>query len=349
MVNSEEPSLKIVIIKVQNWISYIKKHTVTILAMGLLGAVVGVTYAYLKKPEYTAKLSFALEDEKGGGGLGAYAALAGQFGIDLGGSGGGAFAGDNILELMKSRTMVEKTLLLPVKIDNKSITLAQHYINFNDFDEDWNNKVQFPVGANRQHFTQEQDSLLGEFYKELIKRNLYVDKINKKLSIITVNVTTKNQQFSKYFAELLVKNVADFYIDTKTRKSTLNLAILQRQTDSVKRELNQALTGVASSLDVNPNPNPARLVLRVPSQKRQVDVQANTAILTELVKNLEISKLSLRKETPLIQIIDVPIFPLEKTKMGLTKTGIIFSILFILASLCYLSFIRYKNYILLSK
>ncbi|MES2651642.1 MAG: lipopolysaccharide biosynthesis protein [Bacteroidota bacterium] len=343
---SEEPSLRVVINNILSWISYIKKFTALILGIALFGALVGVIYAYLNKPIYTAKLSFALEDEKGGNGLGAYAAIAGQFGLDLGGSGGGVFEGDNLLELMKSRTMVEKTLLTPIKINEKQVTLGQHYIDFNNFKEDWNNKIQFPVGLNRTTFTQEQDSLLGEFHKELIKKCLYVDKINKKLSIITVSVSTKNEKFSKYFAELLVKNVADFYIETKIRKSTLNLAILQRQTDSVKRELNQALAGVASSIDVNPNPNPARQMLRVPSQKRQVDVQANTAILTELVKNLEISKVSLRKETPLIQIIDLPIFPLEKTKMSFIKTGVVFSILFILIGLLYLSFIRYKNYIL---
>lgn len=342
-LTAEEPSLNVVITNFLNWILYIKKYTITILVAALLGVIIGITYAYLKKPHYIAKLSFALEDDKTNSSLGAYAAIAGQFGLDLEGNGGGAFAGDNLLELMKSRTMVEKTLLTPIKINNKQITLAQHYIDFNNFKEDWNNKIQFPVGRDREIFTQEQDSLLGEFHKELIKSSLYVDKINKKLSIITVSVNTKNEKFSKYFAELLVKNVADFYIETKTRKSSLNLAILQRQTDSVKRELNQALAGVASSIDVNPNPNPARQVLRVPSQKRQVDVQANTAILTELEKNLEISKVSLRKETPLIQIIDLPIFPLEKEKMSLIKTGIVFSILFILACLTYLSFIRYKS------
>jgi uncharacterized protein involved in exopolysaccharide biosynthesis len=57
-------------------------------------------------------------------------------------------------------------------------------------------------------------------------------------------------------------------------------------------------------------------VRRAPSARRQVDVQANTAILTQLVGNLELAKVTLRKETPLIQIIDRPIFPLEKEKVG---------------------------------
>jgi hypothetical protein len=38
-----------------------------------------------------------------------------------------------------------------------------------------------------------------------------------------------------------------------------------------------------------------------------------------LVKNLELSKLSLRKETPLIQVIDKPILPLPMEKFGKSK------------------------------
>jgi uncharacterized protein involved in exopolysaccharide biosynthesis len=48
-------------------------------------------------------------------------------------------------------------------------------------------------------------------------------------------------------------------------------------------------------------------------------VQANTAILTELVKQSELAKVTLRKETPLIQIIDRPILPLAKQRFGKAK------------------------------
>jgi uncharacterized protein involved in exopolysaccharide biosynthesis len=71
------------------------------------------------------------------------------------------------------------------------------------------------------------------------------------------------------------------------------------------------------------NLNPALNVKRTPSTRRQVDVQANTAILTQLVAQLELSKVSLRKETPLVQLIDRPILPLEKDKVGKLKAIII--------------------------
>ena len=97
------------------------------------------------------------------------------------------------------------------------------------------------------------------------------------------------------------------------------MAILEKQTDSIRRELNGAITGVAAANDNTFGLNPALNVRRAPSARRQVDVQANTAILTELVKQTELAKVTLRKETPLIQIIDKPILPLAKERFGKAK------------------------------
>jgi len=342
---SGETSLKDIILKVRDWWRYLLSRWAIILICGSIGAALGLTYSLFKKTFYTAELSFALEDDKSGsGGLGAAMGLASQFGIDLGGSSvSGAFSGDNLLGLMKSRSMVESTLLKPIDISGKKQTLAELYISFNKLRENWVDmprlrNIQFSPGVDRKTFSLQQDSVLGDFYKRIVTANLSVDKIDKKLSIITVVVTSENELFSKYFAEMLTKTVSGFYIDTKTRKSVQNVEILQHQTDSVRQQLNAAITGVAMSGDNNPNANPSLQILRVPSQRRQVDVQANQAILTQLVANLEISKVSLRKETPLIQVIDSPILPLEKKRFGKTKGLVLGGILAgFLASLFVLS------------
>ncbi len=61
-----------------------------------------------------------------------------------------------------------------------------------------------------------------------------------------------------------------------------------------------------------------------------------TAIHTELVKNLEVARISLRLEAPLIQIIDVPIFPLEKKKVSRLKGLLLGGFLFGKLTLLYL-------------
>ncbi len=49
-------------------------------------------------------------------------------------------------------------------------------------------------------------------------------------------------------------------------------------------------------------------------------------ILVEMVKNLEMSNIALMKETPLIQIIDKPIYPIDVERFGKLK-GIIMGLL----------------------
>ncbi|MCK8141476.1 Wzz/FepE/Etk N-terminal domain-containing protein [Flavobacterium sp. I-SCBP12n] len=320
-IPSDEISLKELIGKGKEWFNYLLSQWKIIVIAGIIGAALGLTYSFTKKPIYTATLSFALEDEKGGGGLGS---LASSFGFDIGGGGGSVFTGSNLTELFKSRSMVEQTLLTPVVYKNKTISLAEMYIKDNKWRDNWENNpnfkhLQFLPNAKRKSFTRVQDSIMGVMYDNLSKTGLSVGQKDKKISIISIDMASSNELFAKYFTEALVKNVSDFYIDTKSKKARQNMAILQKQTDSVRGALNGAITGVAIANDNTFGLNPALNVRRAPSARRQVDVQANTAILTELVKQNEMAKVALRKETPLIQVIDQPILPLPKQKFGKAK------------------------------
>ena len=323
-VQNDEISLRELIEKGKEWWHYLLSQWKIILLAGIIGACLGLAYSFIKKPIYTATLSFALEDEKGGGGLGGALGLASSFGIDLGGGGGSIFTGSNLTELFKSRAMVEKTLLSPVVVDGKTISLAEMYIQNQEWRKKWNEKpklasIQFLPDTKRKYFTRVHDSILGVMYQDLSKTGLSVGQKDKKISIITIDVNSTNELFSKYFTEALVKEVSDFYVTTKSKKARMNMDILERQTDSIRRELNGAITGVAVANDNTFGLNPAMNVRRAPSARRQVDVQANTAILTELVKQTELAKVTVRKETPLIQVIDQPILPLKKEKFGKAK------------------------------
>jgi uncharacterized protein involved in exopolysaccharide biosynthesis len=324
-IDSDEISLKELILKLQEWWNYLKGQWKLIIVIAFIGSLLGLGYAFTQKPIYKAEFSFVLEDEKSGGGLGGALGLASQFGLDLGGGGGGGiFAGDNLLELMKSRSMVQKALLSPISVNGKSQSLADYYISFRGMRKGWEDRPQlanlsYAVNADVSKFNRLQDSVLMAMHQQIIGNLLSVAKKDKKLSILQVAVKSENEIFSKSFTEALVSEVSQFYVETKTKKSSANVAILQHQTDSVRNQLNRAISGVAQSNDDVPNLNASRQVLRSSGQQRQIDVQANTAILTELVKNLELSKLSLRKETPLIQVIDKPIMPLPVEKFGKAK------------------------------
>lgn len=345
-----EVTLKEIFVRIKRNYLYLISKWKLILITAFIGGIIGFLYAYNTPIIYLSKSTFVLEDSQEGGTLGQYAGIASMVGIDLGGSAGGIFQGDNLIELYKSDMMIREVLLSEISINSSKEYLINRYIAFKNLRKKWDSRPQLiklnfvdnGLNASDQRL---RDSLLTIFIDDIRSKYLDVFKPDKKLSIIEVDVKSPDEKFSRAFNDLIVEKVNDFYIKTKTKKSLSNLRILQNQTDSIRSALNSAIYGTASSIDVNPNPNRDRQVLKVAPQRRQIDVEANKAILTELVKNLEVSKVSLRRETPLIQIIDQPIYPLKQIRKGKVITAIQFSIGFSLLAIIFLFFRKFFSYL----
>jgi hypothetical protein len=348
-----EVSLKEIVLKIQQWCRFLLSRALIILIVGLSGGFLGLFYAMTKKPIYTATTTFVLEDEKGVGGLGSLASVASMAGIDISGSGGGMFQGDNILELYKSRKMLQKTLLTEVVINDSKQTLANRYITFNNLRENWIKRpellsLNFSTDTIKEGHpylrpTRLRDSILTIIINDIALNYLTVAKLDKRLSIIKVDVKSQDESFSKVFNEAIVKNVNNFYLQTKVKKSLQNVQNLQHKTDSVRGIMNGAIITSAAVLDATPNLNPTRQALRIaPTQKAGISVETNKAILGALVQSLEMSKLALMKETPLLEVIDQPVYPLTQDRFGKIKG---FLIGYFLSSVLVIFFISVKRII----
>ena len=314
--DNDEISLKELILKIKEWYQFLLTQWKLIVLMGVIGGVIGFTYAYRQPTTYKAVLTFALEEEKGGGGMSGLGGLASQFGFDIGGSAGGAFAGSNLIELMKSRLLVEKTLLNPIEVEGKKISIAEYYIQINKMREAWDENpafknIQFLPNADRTKFTLQHDIILNSIFSAVTgPKNLSIGQKDKKASITSIQVISSDENFSKIFCENLAKETSEYYVEIKSKKARMNVEILQHQVDSIRGQFNNSINEVAIASDGVFNLNPALKSKGTQPAKRQVDLQINTTMLTSLVTNLEMSKMALRNETPLIQVIDKPIFPL---------------------------------------
>ena len=333
-VPDDEISLKGLILKIREWWQYLWSKKWIICAAGIVGGLLGLGYSFIKKPIYTATTTFVLESGDKAGGLGAYAGVASMMGIDLGGGGGDMFQGDNILDFYKSRKMIEKALFSPVDSASNQ-PLIEKYIEINKLRESWANKerlknLEFKVGdfelAKRDRL---RDSVVGSIVAAISKTYLTVTKPDKKLSKIQVDVKSTDEVFAKRFNEEIVQNVNDFYVQTKTKKSLDNVSILQRKTDSVRAVMNGAIYNAAVVSDATPNLNPTRQVQRAaPIQRAQASAETNKAILGSLIQNLEMSKMALMKDSPLLQIVDGPIYPLHMDRLGRVKGIILGGLIF---------------------
>ena len=298
------------------------------LLLGVFGAgfgAIGILVAYMMPPTYNGRLTFVLEESQGTSQLGNYASLANQFGVDIGMESGTVFSEDNLIELLRSRKIVEDALMKPVEWDTSAKNLLQYYVQFNNLQTAWaeNEKlkgIRFDVP--KEDFTLLHDSLLNIIFQSIAEDNLNVRKLSLSSSLIEVSCISEDEHFSKHLAQNLVSSVSDFYINNKTQRSRETLSFIQNRTDSVQKALSDAELELARWKDSKRSITKAEGYLTEIRLTREVQI-LNT-MYGEAIKNLELAKVNLLNQMPLIQVIDQPILPLRENKLSKFKALIIF-------------------------
>jgi uncharacterized protein involved in exopolysaccharide biosynthesis len=313
---------------ISKWWKFLLSKWLIILIAGLIGGGLGILYSLYKKPKYTAKLSFAIVE--GGSNFG-LADLASSFGFGgLFGGNSDAFSGDNLLEIISSKKAVEQTLLTPVIYKGKQKTLADVFIQISGFRKKWNKEkkvpelktLSYPVGQPRDSFTRVQDSIMNVFYQMVSSpKALTIARKSKKVSIVNLSFTHRNEFFAKNFVELLMDQTYQFYLETRTAQIRANVDMMQQKADSVKILYEEAL--YKGALIPQVNVNKAMRLASVPLLKQETNAQLYGTVYAEVLKNLEALKLELARQTPIVQIIDKPRYPLFNDRLGKLK-GLIF-------------------------
>ncbi|MCZ2484715.1 hypothetical protein [Aquirufa antheringensis] len=293
-----------VIESIKRFFGYLRSQVLMIVLCAVIGLVLPLVYRAMQKPAYAASTTFILEEKSAsGGGL---AGIASQVGLDLGslGSGSSLFTGDNILDIIKSRVIIEKVLLTPIS-GSAGKTLADLYLDFTGLGERLPAPVSFASLGTHSVY---QDSVLYVMYEQIAKKNVSVDRLNKKGSIFKIVTVSQNQVFSKNFAERLLRETTTYYVNVKTSAAAANVKRLQARGDSLLRVLNAKSYNAASFQILDPNV--AYKSMSVPAEVSSRDKSIVFSIYAEVTKNLEMSRIALVSQTPVIQLLDVPKYPL---------------------------------------
>ena len=345
----ESFSLLNLINSIKDWFTYLLSNLkgIVIITSILLSLV--LLFNFIKSPVHYARTSFVLDSESSSNSIGDIASLASLAGINASSfiDASSLFQIDNIQELYRSNSMIKQTLLTDSDFGNERSLLIDRLASNEKIDKKWDKlNVDFSTYNSKSNNLRVHDSILNEVVKIIKEKYLLVDKPSRKTTILEIGFDHKDELFAKSFNENLVSLVNDFYFKTKTQKTGENLKILERQADSVKKVLDKSILFLAEKDQSIPNPNPLTKVSLVPYQKALVDVQANGAIYQQIVTQLELAKVTHRNNTPLIQIIDKPVLPLENSRLKLFECFVygIFGGLFF--SVLYYSFLRfYKSLI----
>ena len=235
--------------------------------------------------------------------------MASQFGFDIAGSSSTTFSQNNILEFLKSRGVVEAALMQTRKVNKKEDLLIEHYLHINKIKDLWESDIDLTPVSFHGILTQNNDSVSGDIWMSIIEDELVVKLQSDEANIINLSYTSVNDEFAKIFVEALIEQMSEMYISHQTAQTNNTLDFLSSRSDSVFMELEIAEEEFAKVKDINQRIVKASGRLKELQLMRRVEV-LNTMYL-EIVKNLEISKLTLLNQTPIIQIIDKPILPLE--------------------------------------
>jgi len=336
------------------WIVKIKKvisaNFKIVLLVVCVGAALGLAYSIFKPVRYNAEITFSVEDSKSiGGGL--LSSLGGSIGMDIGsltGSGNGVLSGDNVLSLLKSKSMMAECLKSPYPTAKNIIsnyTIADRYADVYGLREKWagNKKIGRVIyfGQPDQNIRL-QDSLLKLIIKRIEEKELSVVKPDKKLSFFNIAINTKDELMSLLITQRIIKIATDFYVDAKVGRLKNNINRLEKRTDSISNLLNQQTYSATEDARLLLNVNPADINAPVYSEISQRDKMVLTTIYAELMKNLEVSKAALIQETPTVQIVDQTGFPLERIETKWYE-GILLGAILSLLAITSLLLIRSKD------
>ncbi|MDI9337357.1 MAG: hypothetical protein QM539_02905 [Alphaproteobacteria bacterium] len=300
---------------------YIKKYFKYSIIFLIIGLSIGLFYNSIQTNKYVAESAFIIEEKSNN--LGGLSLLASNIGIDLNSAGSGTtiYSGDNILEIMRSKIILNRVLLKKRLYNGQETTLADNYFMISKFDKAFQSSNPFKAGfsfANTyQNMQQEywKDSILNLIIKKIKNKQLTIERVNKKSSILYVKFKCTDQVFAKIFLDDLIFEAKSLYLDIKTQTLKKNIANLEVTKDSIYKTLINKSQQALNTEIYNLNPAIKSNLYNKDNAEREKNI-AN-AVYVELCRNIEAAKISLSQFTPVIQIIETPELPLTNLKKSM--------------------------------
>lgn len=296
---------------------------------GVLIGSLSILYAYLSKPIYKGHLSFFVnENESTPINLSSIAGLAG-----LGGNMGGGVNEDKLLFLSSSRFIVGTTMLSTIEVEGKKKLLVNHFIDKykmkNSFKSDTLLKdFEYFTHNKLEDLDMKENKVLDGIIKFVNEGQLLKIEGKKKAGlvaqnagIVTVDFKSIDPYITKLFLDLLFQNINTYYVNKTTQRQLRNFNLIKHRADSIQDILFAKENTGAALYDQNLNLS--KMQARIKVERTRKDVEMLNLMYAEVLKNLEIAKFSLENQTPLLQVIDYPTYPLKIEKKSKIVYGLI--------------------------
>jgi hypothetical protein len=354
----KEMSLKDIVLLAKEYFSEVKKHWKIIPYFILPFAIYFVGDAYLTDETYSSGVTFLVTNDSEKGGFGDIASILGTLG--MGGIGGKSdeSALEKVLQLFRSRQIIENALFQKVAVNGNNDFLANHMIREYGwskllrpyktlwiFSTGWipelENDANFAfTNGNIDKFNRKESLVLKVLYERIVGNKTIglpptvSSTIDEKSGIMTINMTSLSEDLTSGMLMLLYTQLSDYYINKTTEKQRKIYDIARFKKDSIAGELSYADRSLAEFEDGNRN------LVWVRGELKRTTLQRKARILEGLysqsITQTETADFALRNKTPYVQIIDKPARPILPFRVSKSKSlmtaiiiGSILGILFI--------------------
>jgi hypothetical protein len=258
--NTDEITLKELVLKVKEYAREIKRNWLIVVACCGI-ALAGMLYKYYTTPkEYTATLTFMVNEKEGGGGLAGAASILSS----LGGGGDSKNNLDKILTLSKSMRILQEVLLDKENVDGQHDYIANHIIKQYDFDNTkWKkNAILKGFRFTKNQYSKEIDSLdlkertaIKSVYAKVLgsptEDGLVSNSQSRQTQIMTMSVITTSDELSVKLCTKLFDKLGNFYVSKTIERELQTFRLVKMKADSIKNLLYGSDYAAAKFEDTN--------------------------------------------------------------------------------------------------
>ncbi|MGB1038040.1 MAG: Wzz/FepE/Etk N-terminal domain-containing protein, partial [Bacteroidia bacterium] len=181
MPNSQEQkelSIGEIVNLVKEYWQYIWSKKLVVILVSIFFGILFVVYSKSKEPEYSAGLTFMVNDDDGSGG-GGLSSILGQFG--LAGAGGGSYNYLKIIEISKSEMIMKQVLFDSIDLYGENDLIANHIIELYDLHEDWQEDTMLNGFKFSEEFQGKKEQRVVKYLVAKLRGNPFDNGSNKML------------------------------------------------------------------------------------------------------------------------------------------------------------------------
>jgi uncharacterized protein involved in exopolysaccharide biosynthesis len=326
----------------------IAKQKWAILIATIIATALGVFIAINIPNEYSSQVQILpeLSSKDGGGSLSSLKSLAGLAGVDLGGmSSTEAVRPDLYPNILQSTPFMMGVMNMKVYSSKYKQTMVMSKFLEENRKNELSAKI-FGISEKKDkdafvidpqtipletiRLDKKQDDLIKELQKRVGAT------LDKKTGVISISAKMQDPVISATIVRYAQDYLTSYVVNYRTEKTLKDIKFLEERIGEAKRRYDNALFSYSSYQDRN-----KALFLNIAKdegKKLQYEVDLSYNLYSELVKQLEESKIKIHRETPIFKVLEPAQIPVNKSEpkrsimvIGYLLVGLILSILVVLA------------------